>query len=314
MRVVYMGTPEFSVRALENIAKEHQVVGVYTQPDRPVGRGMQLEASPVKKMAIELNVPVFQPKNFKEEGAFETLKNLLPDVIVVAAFGQILRKNVLELPKHGCINIHASILPRWRGAAPIQWSILEGDTETGVTTMQMNEGLDTGDIIEIAKTKILDTDTGETLTDRLSILGAELILSTLKLAEKGNLNRISQSELEKQTPATYAKKLTKEMQWLSSKQPAVELDRKIRAFDPWPGTRIKTHSGESFKVKKAKLRTDIQSTPGVIFERAGMLMIGTPKGALELLSIQPDGKRAQNAAEFLNGLRGRGIDLPIEVE
>lgn len=305
-----MGTPGFAVPALELLQKHHStmaIVGVYTQPDRPMGRGLELKPTPIKAKAQQLALPVFQPETLSQPYEFERLKELHPDVIVVVAYGQILKKNILELPRYGCVNIHSSLLPRWRGAAPIQWAILSGDGETGVTTMRLVEALDAGEILMQSKTPISAQDTVTTLQDRLAILGAELLISTLKGLEVGQLKGMKQDE----RLVTYASKLTKEMEWLDTTQPAEILDQRIRALNPWPGTSVLTQDGTRLKIKKAILRKDIHDRQGQIFERSGMLLLGTPRGALELLSLQWDGKKEVDAAAFFHGHRKA---LPLELK
>jgi methionyl-tRNA formyltransferase len=307
LKVVFMGTPEFSVPALDAVARQFTVVGVYTQPDKPVGRGLGVKASPVKVKALELGIPVFQPEKLSLPGQFEQLQALKPDVIVVVAYGQILKKNVLELPRLGCINIHSSLLPRWRGAAPIQWSILSGDAETGISTMHLVEKLDAGAVLLQKKTPISLEDTATTVHDRLAQIGADLIGPTLKGLEEGTL----QGQVQDESAVTYASKLTKEMEWLDPNESAEVLDRKIRALNPWPGTSLNV--GQRLKVKRAKLHLNIQGSAGKIFERSGMVLLGTRQGALELQALQWDGKKEVDPAGFLNGLRGRGASLPLEV-
>lgn len=301
-----MGTPEFSVQALEAVHKAHQIVGVYTQPDRPVGRGLEMRASPVKVKATEFKLPVFQPEKMTLPGEFERLAELKPDVIVVVAFGQILKQNVLDLPRLGCVNIHSSLLPRWRGAAPIQRAILEGDSESGVTTMHLVQKLDAGGILMQAKTPISPTETASSLHDRLAQMGAELILPTLTGLEEGTLKAETQDE----SKVTYAAKLTKEMEWLDPKETALQLDRKVRSLNPWPGTSIWL-GPQRLKVKKARFHP-IDSTPGKVYERSGMVLYSTAQGSLELQVVQWEGKKEGDAASFLNGLKGRGQSLPLE--
>lgn len=308
-RIVFMGTPEFSVPTLEVLHREAQVVAVYAQPDRPAGRGLGEKAPPVKVKALELGLPVFQPQKLTLPGEFEKLQALNPDLIVVVAYGQILRQNVLSLPRLGCVNIHSSLLPRWRGAAPIQWAILDGDDETGVTTMRMAEKLDAGDILLQTRTPIHPEDTAGSVHDRLARLGAGLMIQTLRGLEEGTLKDTRQDE----TQVSYASKLTKEMEALDPVQePAVSLDRKIRALNPWPGTSLWVGK-DRLKIKKARLHEDIAGTLGAIFEKNGMLLLGASGGALELLEVQWDGKKATGPSEFLNGLRGRGQTLPLRV-
>jgi len=311
-RIVFMGTPDFSIPALNALSAQYKISAVYTQPDRPVGRGLQLAASPVKERALELKIPVYQPEKLTASGEFEKLAALKPDVIVVVAYGQILKLNVLALPRLGCINIHSSLLPRWRGAAPIHWALLEGDAETGVTTMRMDSGLDTGDILLQAKTKIQSDEKIGPLHDRLSQLGAELIVKTLQELDAGTANPIKQNT----ALATHASKITKEMGSLNThEEPAEKLLRRIRALNPWPGTWINIRGVGRLKVLEAGLRADIQSSaPGQIFERAGMLMLSSTEGSLELQRLQWEGKKPIGPVEFLNGLKGRGQTLPLQLD
>ena len=307
-RVVFMGTPEFAVPCLEKLHSQYSVVGVYTQPDKPLGRGLEWSASPVKKKAVALGIPVFQPEKLSLPGEYEKLQSLRPDVIVVAAYGQILKQNVLDLPRLGCVNVHSSLLPRWRGAAPIQWAILGGDRETGITTMKMVAKLDAGDILLEKKTLIDAHETAQTLHDRLAAFGAEMMIPTLEGLDTGTLKARPQDE----SGVTVATKLTKDMEWLDPLTDTAEtLDRRIRALNPWPGTRILL--GERLKIKKAQVRQDIQGRPGDVFERAGMVLLGCKDGSLELLQVQWDGKKEVDAAGFLNGLRGRKQELPLRV-
>ena len=307
MRVVFMGTPEFAVGALDAVHSAFEVVGVYTQPDKPVGRGLDLKAPPVKARALELGLTVHQPEKLTLPGEFEKLQSLRPDVIVVVAYGQILKRNVLDLPRLGCVNIHSSLLPRWRGAAPIQWAILGGDVESGVTTMHLVEKLDAGDILLQEKTRISPEDTAGALHDRLAEMGARLIVPTLQGLEAGTLRGVKQDE----TQVTYASKLSKEMEWLLPSESAEALDRRVRALNPWPGTSLRVE-GERLKVKQVRPRPSLHGHPGQIYEHAGMVLLGTQNGALELLRVQWEGKKEVDAAGFLNGLRGRGKSLPLQ--
>ncbi|MEK6580245.1 MAG: methionyl-tRNA formyltransferase [Bdellovibrionota bacterium] len=312
LRVVFMGTPEFAVKALDGIAREHQVLGVYTQPDKPSGRGLGVTASAVKKRTLDLGLPVYQPEKLSLPGEFEKLAALKPDIIVVVAYGQILKKNVLELPRLGCINIHSSLLPRWRGAAPIQWAILGGDPESGVSTMRLVEKLDAGDVLMQAQTPISDADTAGSLHDRLAVMGAELISKTLSALEKSTLK----GQVQDESQVTYASKLTKEMEFLDPALSAQDLDRRVRALNPWPGTSLFVKLGgetQRLRIKQAKVRADITVEPGKISERAGMLLLGTKQGALELLKFQWDGKKEIDPMSFVNGLKGRGEKLPLTV-
>jgi methionyl-tRNA formyltransferase len=310
MRAVFMGTPEFAVPALAAVHGVCEIAAVYTQPDRPVGRGLGVQGPPVKRKALELGLEVRQPEKLTLPGEFERLAALRPDVIVVVAYGQILKKNVLDLPPLGCVNIHSSLLPRWRGAAPIQWAILSGDAETGITTMKIAEKLDSGDILLQARTPIGPEDTASTVHDRLMDLGAELVVRTLSGLEAGSLRSFPQDE----SKATYASRLTKEMERLDAGSETAEaLDRRIRALNPWPGTSVRA-GGERLKIRQARLRRDISGAPGRIFEKAGMVLLSAREGSLELLRLQWDGKKEVDPAGFLNGLRGRGQALPLELK
>lgn len=307
LRVVFMGTPEFAVPTLDAVHQKYSIVGVYTQPDRAVGRGLEVKASAVKFRALELGLPVFQPEKLTLPGEFEKLQALSPDVIVVVAYGQILRTNVLKLPRLGCLNVHSSLLPRWRGAGPIQQAILAGDSESGVTTMHLVEKLDAGDMLLQKSTPISDQDTAQSLHDRLAQMGAELIAPTLDGLASGTLKGRSQDE----SLVTYAPKLTKEMEWLDPNVSAEELSRRVRALNPWPGTSVNV--GQRLRIKDVTLRKDIQGTVGTIFERAGMVLLGTSLGSLELKVLQWDGKKPVSPDGFMNGLKGRGQKLPLTV-
>ena len=308
LRLVFMGTPDFSVPALEALNEKYDIVGVYTQPDKKVGRGQKLTASPVKKKALEFDLPVFQPEKLSTE--FEELSALKPDVIVVVAYGQILKQNVIDLAPLGCINIHSSLLPRWRGAAPIQRAILGGDQETGITTMFIEKKLDAGDILLQEKCPIGPDDTAGDVHDRLMEIGARLIIETVE----GLKNNAVSREVQDESLVTHADKLTKDMERLNWNEPASEIDRQVRALNPWPGTSLYLESGERLRVKKAKLRHDIQRSAGEIFEHAGMLLLSTQEGSIELLSLQWDGKKPVDSAGFINGLSGRGLALPVRLK
>jgi len=234
IRAVFMGTPEFAVPALEIAHQLCDVVAVYSQPDRPVGRGLELKAPPVKQKALELGLPVFQPERLSHPGEFERLADLKPELIIVVAFGQILRQNVLDLPRLGCVNVHSSLLPRWRGAAPIQWAILAGDSETGVSAQKMVMKLDAGDVLCTIKTPISTEETAQSLHDRLSKMGAEVLAQTIEELLAGRLQAVPQDESQ----VTVASKLTKEMEKLDPSKSVAELDRQVRALTPWPGTSV----------------------------------------------------------------------------
>lgn len=315
MRVVFMGTPEFAVPALDAIhAAGLEIAAVYTQPDRPVGRGLELRPSPVKARAAELGLPVFQPEKLSQSGELERLQSLAPDVIVVVAYGQILRQNVLELPRLGCVNIHSSLLPRWRGAAPIHWAVLSGDAESGVTTMKLVAKLDAGDILLQERTPIGKHETSGELHDRLAVMGARLIVPTLRGLADGTLRGQAQDE----TQVTYARKLEKGMELLDPLgKPALELDRQIRGLTPWPGSSLLLQAGPDklrLKIKEATPRPDLPGarvSPGMLDAFAGMLLLGTTSGVLELKRVQWEGKKDVDASAFLNGLRGKSASLPF---
>lgn len=308
--VVFMGTPEFAVPALEAVHKIARIKAVYTQPDRPVGRGLELRSSAVKKRARELGLPVSQPEKLTLPGELEKLRALAPELIVIVAYGQILRKNVLTLPRLGCVNIHSSLLPRWRGAAPIQWAILGGDAESGVTTMELVEKLDAGAILLQERTPLSAEDTAGSLHGRLAEIGARLIGRTIEGLENGTLRGVPQDE----SMVTYAAKLTKEMEWLDPREAAPALERRVRALNPWPGTSAWVGIAGGFsrlKIKRARLRADLGGQPGQIHEKNGMVLLGAASGSLECLAVQWDGKKEVDAAGFLNGLKGRGLALPL---
>jgi methionyl-tRNA formyltransferase len=313
MKVVFMGTPEFAVPTLKKLIETVQVVAVYTQPDKPVGRGLKMQASPVKQLAVEHGIPVFTPEKISVPEEIERLKSFDADFSVVVAYGQILKLAVIEAPKYGTINIHSSLLPRWRGAAPIQWSILAGDQETGVSTMMIAPKLDAGDVLLQSKTPISADDTAETVHDRLSLMGAEMILPTLNGLKDGTLSR----QIQDETKVVYAHKLTKEMENLDWSQSAREMDLRVRALNPWPGTRIETESGMKLKIKRGKpvsYTPGRGAKPGELMTFGGELLVQCGTGAYQIHEIQEEGKRPIAAQDFLNGLQGRGIQLPIRLK
>ena len=306
-RIVYAGTPEFAVPALETlIASAHEVVAVYTQPDRPAGRGRRLQAGPVKRIAIEHGIPVEQPERLKPTEEQDRLREYRPDLMVVAAYGLILPQAVLDIPHHGCLNIHASLLPRWRGAAPIQRAILAGDAETGVTIMQMAAGLDTGDMLARHPCPIGPEDTAGTLQDRLALLGAEALLTTLGDLATGSLAPVPQDE----RLATYAAKLTKEEARIDWRQSAAAIDRAVRAYNPWPVAF--THmNGETLRIWEARpLAADANAEPGtVVAEGPEGINVATGAGLLRVLRLQLPGGKPLTAREFLNGRTLAGATL-----
>ncbi len=298
-RIVFMGSPDFAVPALGELTKHYPVVGVVTQPDRPAGRGRAMTPPPVKALAEDLGIPVIQPERLKEPGAFAQLQAWHPDLIVVVAFGQILRQNVLDLPPYGCINVHASLLPRWRGAAPVQAAILHGDTISGVTIMKMDAGVDTGPILAQRAVEILPEDTSGTLTERLALEGASLLIETLPSYLSGELLPQPQDD----NRATYAKMLKKEDGLLDFNKDAVTLARQVRAFNPWPSAFF-FWQGVPLKVIRAHpLPSTNQVGVGEHKVINGFPAIGTGEGYLVLDEVQPAGKRPMAGDVFLRGAR-----------
>lgn len=301
MRILFAGTPEFAAASLDAIFDaEHNVVGVYTQPDRPAGRGKKLMPSPVKQTALKHEIPVFQPFSLKEPDAVAELAALKPDIMIVAAYGLILPKDVLEIPEFGCINIHASLLPRWRGAAPIQRAIQAGDTETGITIMQMDVGLDTGDMLIKTTCPIDDTVTGGELHDRLSDIGAESILDYLNRREELS------PKIQDESLATYAHKLTKAEARIDWNKEARELGLTVRAFNPWPVSF--TEEGEQrIRILKAHVDDDTasqsnSSAPGTILSKnKDGITVNCGEGALVITRLQLAGSKAVAVADFVNG-------------
>lgn len=292
-----MGSPDFALSTLRSLAKNYQVVGVVTQPDRGSGRGRELKAPPVKLLAQELNIPVMQPQKLREPEAMQQLQAWNPDLIVVAAFGQILKKEVLEMPKYGCINVHASLLPRWRGAAPINAAVLAGDEETGVTIMKMDVGLDTGSMLAMKKIRIKPDDTAGSLFEALSTLGADLLIETLPAYMDGKLTPQPQPEVG----VTYAPMLKKEDGLLDFTQPAVDLERRVRAMNPWPGAWFEWN-GAPLKVHKAHVGQGKAEAGKRLIEQ-NQPAVGAGGGVLILDEVQPPGKKSMNGKSFLAGAR-----------
>lgn len=297
IKVVFMGSPDFSLSALNALVKNYEVVGVVTQPDRASGRGRELKAPPVKTLALELNLPVIQPEKLKQPEAMDQLRAWNPDVIVVAAFGQILKKEVLDLPRYGCINIHASLLPRWRGAAPINAAILSGDEETGVTIMKMDVGLDTGPMLSARKIRIKPDDTAGSIFQSLSTLGANLLIETLPDYFSGKLTPQPQPE----QGATYAPMMKKEDGLLDFTQPAEALERRARAMNPWPGAWIQFKDAV-LKVHKARVGQG-NGEAGKRYIDQGQPAVYARSGSLILEEVQPAGKKPMNGKSFLQGAR-----------
>jgi len=298
LKIVFMGTPDFSVPCLERIiADNHKVVGVFCQPDRPKGRGMALEFPPVKKAALQEGLPVFQPLTLGDGEALQVLRGLAPDVIVVVAYGRKLPASILELPPMGCINGHASILPRWRGAAPIQWSLISGDEVTGVTTIFMSETLDGGDIILTQQTKIEPDETSGQLFERLSVMCAELTSQTLLRIEDGSAPRIPQDI----ALATSAPPIKKNMARLDFNAHPTDFCNFVRGMNPWPGA-VASFAGAPIKIHKAVLAPDFSGAQGEILHPK-RLIVACGDGAVELVTVQAQGKKPMDGGAWRNGLR-----------
>lgn len=297
-RIVFMGSPEFSLPILTALVRNFQVLGVVTQPDRPAGRGKKLMPPPVKELALKLGLPTIQPRRLRDDGVFDQLVAWAPDLIVVAAFGQILRQNVLDLPKFGCINVHGSILPRWRGAAPIQAAILAGDKETGITIMKMDAGIDTGDWLTKRYLPIESDDTSSSLSVKLAQLGSSLLIETLKEYIAGNILPRPQDD----RTATYAPQLNKENGRIEPSKTAVEIERAIRAYQPWPGSFIELNNTR-IKILQVDILADWQIGAGVRTHVDDFPVFGTADGALKILEIQPEGKKPMNGKDFLRGYK-----------
>lgn len=317
MKVVFMGTPDFSVGALEAIiAAGHQVTAVVTQPDKPKGRGKEIQVTPVKACAVSHGIPVFQPVRVKEAEAVEVLRGYGADIFVVAAFGQILSEEILSMPSYGCVNIHASLLPKYRGAGPIQWAIINGERVTGVTIMQMDKGIDTGDMLMKTEVEIDPRETGDSLHDKLASAGAKLIVEALEKLEHGELTPVKQPEEE----ASYAKMLKKSMGKIAWEQSAKSLDCLIRGLLSWPGA-YTAFRGKTLKIWEEEAVWDLKLLPGkqtaqidftnaepgtVVYVEKEAFYVKTGEGMLRVLAVQPEGKRRMQVKEFLLG-------YPVEV-
>lgn len=300
-RIVFFGTPSFAIPSLESLFQgPDEVVGVVTQPDRERGRGRKKSPSPVKELSLKFGITPYQPEKVKEGPFLEAIKGLEPDLFVVVAFGQILPKSLLEIPKFGAVNVHASLLPMYRGAAPIAWAILRGEKKTGITTMLMDEGMDTGDILMQAEIPIEKEDTGETLQGKLSSLGGRLLMETVEKMKAGSISPLPQNH----SKATYAPPLKKEDGRIDWKKPAEEIDLKVRAFSPWPGA-FTGWENRLLKIDRVEVRKEISSAEAgsVTWVGSDFLEVETGDGFLLIREVQPEGKRRMSVRDFLSGHR-----------
>lgn len=298
MRAVFMGTPEFAVPTLQALIDHHQVEAVVTQPDKQRGRGKKVQFPPVKEKAVEHEIPVYQPQKARDEEFIEILREINPDVIVVVAYGQILPESILNIPKYGCINVHGSLLPKYRGAAPIQWAVLDGEEKTGITTMYMEKGLDTGDMIDKAEIVLDPKETAGTLHDKLMEIGANLLLETLEKLENETAVRIKQNDSE----SCYASMLTKEMGQIDFSKSAREIECLIRGMNPWPSA-YTSLNGKTLKVWEAEVLTENSGEePGTVIDVTKDAIVAACKeGALKLLEVQMAGKKRMKVSAFLLG-------------
>ncbi len=299
MKILFMGTPDFAVPALRELIKNHEVVCIVTKEDKERGRGRKVQFSEVKEVALEHNLPIFQPKRIKAKDSVEFLKTFDADVFVVIAYGQILSKEILDMPKIACVNIHGSILPSYRGPAPIHWSIINGDKRTGATIMHMNEGMDTGDIIKVADFEIGDDDTLGVVYDRMSNLGATALLEVLADFEKGIFNRVKQDD----SLATYAPMIEREVGKIDFSKTAMEVRNLIRGLNPTPSAYF-THNEITYKIHEADVVTGDSNKPCgsvLLFDKKNGLVINTNDGAISVKMIQKQGSKAMDIKSFLNG-------------
>ncbi len=298
MKIVFMGTPDFAVSTLESLVKGgHEVIAAVTQPDKPKGRGKAVQYTPVKEKALEYEIPVYQPVKARDPEFVELLKGMNPDVIVVVAFGQLLPKAILDIPKYGCVNVHASLLPKYRGAAPIQWAVIDGEEVSGVTTMLMDEGLDTGDMLEKAEIVLDEKETGGSLFDKLSALGGELILSTLEKMENGTIIRTPQGD----STTSYAKMLKKTMGEIDWNMEAVKIERLIRGLNPWPSA-YTSLKGKTVKIWSADVVAGEGSgNPGRVTVTKDKLLVECGENFLSITELQLEGKKRMETAAFLRG-------------
>ncbi|HEX3039582.1 MAG TPA: methionyl-tRNA formyltransferase [Caproiciproducens sp.] len=298
MRIVFMGTPDFAVPCLQSLIDAgHDVCAAFTQPDKPKGRGYTLTPPPVKELALRHQIQVFQPKTLRTAEAAETIRRLHPDAIVVVAYGKLLPKEILDIPRLGCINVHASLLPKYRGAAPIQWAVINGEKVTGVTTMYMAEGLDTGDILLTEKTEIGADETSGELHDRLSVLGSQLIVKTLEAVENGTAKRIVQTEEN----TCYASMLTKELSRIDWNKPANTIHDLVRGLSPWPVAST-VYRNKILKIYQTKIIGGVSGNPGRVTVKDGNFVVSCGSGtAVELTEVQYEGGKRMSGKDFLRG-------------
>ena len=314
MKIVFMGTPDFAVTTLQALIESgHEVIAAVSQPDKPFGRKAELRPTPVKAAAEVAGIPVLQPRRLRDPEFTEKLEQLAPDVIVVAAYGKIIPKFILELPRYGCVNVHASLLPKYRGAAPIQWAILDGEPETGVSIMQMNEGLDEGDILNMSRVAISDTETGGSLFDKLAAEGGRLLVETLQLLEEGKIRPEKQPA---DSPTPYARMIVKEDGLIDWKRSAAEIERQVRGLDPWPGAYTRL-DGKMFKILRSHVLAEGETNVSgydKMNQNENVLAVGsvlaagkegidvcTGDGILRVTEVQLEGKKRMAAADFLRG-------------
>lgn len=295
-----MGTPEFAVPSLRALIEVGEnVVAIVTQPDKPRGRGKKLTPPPVREAALKHNIPVFQPEKIKDEPFITAISNFSPDVIAVVAYGKILPKAILDIPPKGCINVHASILPKYRGAAPINWAIINGEKETGITTMLLDEGMDTGDMLLTEKVEIRDDDTASSLHDRLKYIGADLLIKTIKGIKSETIRPIPQDDSQ----ATYAPMLKKEDGRIDWTMKAEEIKNLIRGLNPWPGAYTRW-DGKQIKIFKAEVEAGVKEEPGTVINISTEgIFAATGKGILLIKELQPENKNRMTASEFIKGYR-----------
>lgn len=309
MRVVFMGTPDFAVPVLEALTEsKHEVVAVVTQPDKRKGRGKEMQYTPVKTAALNHGIEVYQPAKVKDEEFQNVLRDINADVIVVVAFGQILPPSIIHMPKYGCINVHASLLPKYRGAAPIQWAVIDGEKKTGITTMQMDEGLDTGDMMLKEVVPVDEKETGGSLHDKLAACGGKIILETLQKVEDGTVTYTKQDD----SKSNYAKMLDKNLGKIDFTKKAVEIERLIRGLNPWPSAYTMLN-GKTLKIWDADVLEGENETPGKIVNiTKDQIWISTGEGILAVNELQLEGKKRMNTEDFLRGYKMENAVLGME--